>query len=244
MKKLVMSALLIAAVSQAAGCIFVSDDDGSSGTNSVDATWSLVDLGAPTACPAGATTATVYAQRASDSSPFADIYDCADGGGSAADLPDGDYVVWVELTDDSGATLYAESEDASISLAGGENAQADFTIDAYNGFWDVGWNLFDAGGAPEACADVANDGISVLSTNSSTTEGQDDLFDCAQGENGNEVTLPADSGLPIGDYTVVMSLLDPSQAALGESTPVTASIDYGNDFVDLGIVDIQEGQFN
>jgi len=239
-----MSALLIAAVSQAAGCIFVSDDDGTSGTNSIDATWSLTDLGAPTGCPDGATTATIYAQRASDSTPFADIYDCADGGGVADNLPDGDFTVWVEITDDSGATLYAESEDAAISLAGGENANADFTIDAYNGFWDVGWNIIDAGGNNVGCAGFANNtGVSVLSTQSGQVDGSDFLVDCTDGEAPSEVTLTPDAGLPVGDYVVSLSLLDNETPplALASSDPITARIDYGNDFVDLGINDIIEG---
>src|SRR4051812_29324849 len=69
----------------------------------INVTWSLVNAGAAAACPTGATTTAIYAQRPEDTNPFSDIYNCADGTGAAMDLPPGDYTIWVELTDDSGA---------------------------------------------------------------------------------------------------------------------------------------------
>ena len=116
MKKLVMSALLFATAANAAGCIFVSGDDDASGTASVSASWTVLNDGASAACPPGATTAAVNAQRPEDSLPFVDLYNCEDGAGIADNLPAGDYDVWVELTDDSGAGLVAQSETASPTL--------------------------------------------------------------------------------------------------------------------------------
>ena len=235
MKKLVMSALLFATAAQAAGCIFVSGDDDGGGTATVQATWSIFNDDAAAACPDGATTAAVNAQLGNDS-PFVDLYDCSAGSGVADNLPAGDYTVWVELTDDSGAVLYAQSEAAAISLSDGELATADFQIDAYNGFFDVGWFVTDPGGAEVGCAGVANqNGVSVLSTNSSTTEGTDSIFNCADGEDPSFVTTDP---VAVGDYVVSLSLLDQNDLAIGGSADIVTSIDHGNEFVDLGVVEI------
>jgi len=237
MKKLVMSALLFATAAQAAGCIFVSgdDDDDGGGTATVSASWSIFNDDAAAACPPGATTAAVNAQRGSET-PFVDLYDCSDGAGVADNLPAGDYTVWVELTDDTGSALYAQSESFAVSLSDGELVEAAFEIDAYNGFFDVGWFVTDAGGTEVGCAGVANqNGVSVLSTNSSTTEGTDSIFNCADGEDPNFVTTDP---VAVGDYVVSLSLLDQGDLAIGASADVVTSIGHGNEFVDLGVVEI------
>ena len=238
MKKLVMSALLFGVLAQGAtGCIFVSDDDGddtTSGTASVTATWSIFDGENAAGCPVGAGTAAVNALRAGDSEPFVDLYNCEDGSGDALDLPAGDYTVWVDLTDDSGATLFAQSESVAIGLSDGEHAQADFTIDGFNGFWDVGWSLLDEGGAPITCADVNQDGVGVLSTNTDTTTGYDSLWNCTDGEDPSFVTTDP---VPVGGYVIVLSLIDPAtQGSLGDSVEIQEVITHGNEFVDLGVV--------
>jgi hypothetical protein len=198
----------------------------------VDVTWHIVSNEAPADCPAGATTATIYAQRLGDAEPFADIYDCSAGAGSATDLPAGDYTIWIELTDDGGATLYAESESATLNLSPGETPAADFVIDGTHGAFDVSWQLHTAGGAATTCAAVTNDGVSILQTNNTTTEGTDDLWDCTAGEAPSVVT---DEWLPIGDYTIAVSLLDATQASIGDAPTQLATIEYGNQFVDLGV---------
>lgn len=243
MKKLVMSALLFGALAQfAAGCIFVSDDDGTSGTAEVAASWSIFDGDQAAGCPAGATTAAVNAQLEGDSTPYVDLYNCSDGAGLADTLPAGNYTVWVDLTDDSGATLFAQSEAASITLSDGEHASADFTIDGYNGFWDVSWNILDAGGTNVGCAGLNQNGVSVLSTNTDTTTGYDSVWPCAEGEDPSIVTTDP---VPVGGYVIVLSVLEPgTDASLGDSVEIQESILHGNEFVDLGVVDIQEGHFN
>lgn len=233
MKKLVIPALLFGAMS-ATGCIFVSDDNGDDvivdGTATIDVEWLLEDDGAAAACPAGATTAAIHAQAASDGEVFTDLYDCADGGGITTDLPLDTYTVWVELTDDSGAALYAQSEAADITLdLDGEVAVASFRIDVNNGFFDVSWEI-----AGSSCAST-DGGVSVLSTLAGTTTGVDDIFNCTDGEAPNVATTGA---LPIGDYVIDVTLLDLQDQVIGEAPTEQATIEYGNQFVDLGVLTI------
>lgn len=123
MKKLVMSALVLGAASQAAGCIFVTDDGDE--VAAIDVAWTLSGGG----CDAEVNTATINAQLAGDSTPYKDIYDCTAGSGTIADLPLGTYTVWVDLTDTNGDTLYSQSEAVSITLnSDGQLAAADFAI--------------------------------------------------------------------------------------------------------------------
>jgi hypothetical protein len=223
MKKLVIPALLLGAL-QATGCIFVSDDDDTvDGTAGIDVSWTLESDGAPAGCPVGATTAAVNAQRDGSGDPFVDLFDCADGGGLADDLPLGTYRVWVDFTDSSGNVTYAQSEAADINLTvDGQIAQADFTVDVDNGFFDVQWEIAGGGCASVAC----ENGVGVLSTHTSTTMGYDDKFNCEDGETGTVTT----GALPIGDYVVVLSILDAQDASLGDSAEIQDSIDWGNQF--------------
>ena len=232
MKKLVMSALLFATAAQAAGCIFVSGDDSSGGTASVSASWTILNDGASAACPPGATTANVTALRSGDSTPYVDQYFCSDGAGDANNLPAGDYTVRVDLTDDSGADLIAQSEDANITLSDGEHASANFEIDGYNGFFDVSWTINDAGGTEVGCAGaVGQNGVSMLATLSGTQEGTDTLVNCTDGE---DPAIATTDPVIVGDYVIVLSLLDQADLAIGDSADITARIDHGNEFVDLG----------
>jgi hypothetical protein len=241
-----MSALLFGALAQgAAGCIFVSDDDGTSGTAEVAASWSIFNGDAAADCPPGATTAAINAQLEGDSTPFVDLYNCSDGAGLADTLPAGNYTVWVDLTDDSGATLFAQSEAANITLSDGEHASADFQIDGFNGFWDVSWRVMDSTGTTEVgCAGATGQsGASVLSTNTDTTTGYDSVWDCTAGEGAVVTTDP----VPVGGYVIVLSVLTPdpndpnnpeADLSMGDSAEIQESILHGNEFVNLGEVDI------
>jgi hypothetical protein len=242
MKKLVMSALLLGAVSQAAGCIFVSsDDDPVDQTGEILARWDLVDDGDPAACGA-ANTATVNALRQGQNTPYRDIYNCTDGQGLADDLPLGSYTIWVDFTDSSGNTLFAQSEAAVVNLTSpGQRITADFLVDMANGFFDVSWTLDN--GATD-CEDVPNlFRTSVLSTLAGTTEGFDDRFDCNAGYAPNFVTtgaLPAvsaGSGGPGADYVVVLDLINAQNQSLGSSAVIQDRLSHGNHFEWLGPVD-------
>ena len=231
MKTITRLALLSALLAPATGCIFVSDDDPDPDpdpdqTGTLDVTWNLLDDGAAAGCPGP--DATIVAQPAGGGSPYQDIYDCADGGGLAADLPVGDYTVWVDISD--GSTLLAQSEAVDLSVDAGDLIDVIYDIDVANGFFDVSWEI-----AGSSCSGVNAGGVSVLSTLSGTTQGIDDVFDCADGENPAIATTGA---LPIGDYVVSVAVLDQSDLAIGEADEIQESITFGNEFVDLGVVTI------
>jgi hypothetical protein len=237
-----MSALLFGLAIGASGCIFVTSDDDDTGTAQINATWDIVDDGAQANCPTGATTAAVNALRSGDADPFVDLYDCDDFAGAASDLPAGNYTIWVDITDDSGAELYAQSESATVSLSDGETVGADFLIDGYNGFWDISWTIHNAGGTEIGCAGAAGEnGVGVLSTNTDTNEGFDSLYNCEDGEDPAIVTSDA---VPVGGYVVVLSILDNADASMGDSNEIQDAILHGNEFVDLGSHPITLGHFN
>jgi len=216
-----MSALVLGAISQAAGCIFVTSDDD---TGQMDVAWTLADG----SC-ADADTATINALLSGDSTPYKDIYNCSDGGGLSQDLPLGTYTVWVDLTDGSGGALIAQSEAVDITLDhGGQQASADFAINVTQGYIDAGWTF--AGG--NTCASYAGeDGISVLSTEvGNGSNAFDDTFDCEDGF-GTTAELPA-----FTDYTVVVSIIDGNGAVLSDAPAETVTIDHGNEFVPLDVV--------
>jgi len=216
-----MSALALGAMSQAAGCIFVTDDDDDTGT--IDVGWVLADGGC-----GDADTATINALLDGDSTPYKDIYNCTDGSGLTQDLPLGSYLVWVDMTNGSGGALVAQSESVEIDIdTAGQLAIADFAINMSNGYFDVGWSF--SGG--DTCASFAGeDGVSVLSTEVGNPAGAyDDVFDC-------EDTFGVTAEIPVGDYTVSVAIINGNGAALGEAPDETVSIDHGNEFVQFDVV--------
>lgn len=206
----------------------VTDD-----TGSIHAIWQPQNDGTLVDCPAGATTAGVQALRDGDTDPYIDLFNCEDLDGVQMDLPVGDYQVFVDLTDDTGATLFAQSETKAITVVGGETAERTFAIDVANGFVDVSWRLM-AGNVASSCAAQGADSTSVLSTNTDTTTGYDDIYQCTDGESPAKVTTGA---LPIGPYLTVLSVLQ-GDVVIGQSDELTFAIDYGTEIEDLGTVPI------
>lgn len=243
MKNLVYSTLLAAVATQAAGCIIVSDDDGG-GLGSIHASWALKSTDnqgntITAACPAGATTATVFSlpAGAAPASAFQDKFDCIDGAGHVTDLEPGSYTVWVQLTDTSGATKFAESGSQSIIVTDGGTAGAPYDIYVDRAFFMVGWNLT---GRFNSCAAAAgNQGVSIAAT-----DGGGSLFatlvDCTEGEGRQTITEPAPSSLTgAAKYSVIVELMDRSMRSIGMSTvQANKTLDYGNEYEDLGILPI------
>ena len=236
-----MAALLLGGMLQTAGCIIVDDDDdnGGGGGNPADAgidelgtaamsvSWTL-DPG----CPEDTSAAEVIAQNRSTDEVFVDIYNCIDGGGQTAQLPLGSYDVWVEITNDAGDALFAQSNAVDVSLDT-DGAVETVTIPSFlvnDGFFGLTWSLVDAGGAALTCAEVFSGGVDIIATNASTSEALVDVFNC---EDGAGVTSP----VPVASYTIVVDVLDKSDAALGTSVPRDEDIEFGNQLVDLGNFD-------
>ena len=231
MKKLVMSALLLGAL-QATGCIIQSDDSGDDvpdGTATINVAWSIEDEGQDAECPIGATTAAFNSHLAGRADPFVDLFDCADLAGVAEDLPAGDYDLWIDFTDDSGATLYGQSGIASVTLFDEDVADASFRVENFTGYFDISWTISGSN-----C--VSSDGgVSVLSTLAGTTLGIDDIFLC---EDGESPAIATTGGLQMGDYVVAVALLNSEDQAIGDAPDVTARLADDETIVDLGTVTI------
>jgi hypothetical protein len=224
MNKLVFAALLLGGLTQATGCIIVSDDDDETGYFNVS--WNLTEGANDTTastCPGD--TVEVVSERVGGTQ-FVDLYDCVDGSGETAALPLGDYNVWVNVK--QGDTLMAQSflGTASIDLDG-ETVPIGFDIAIDGGYFGLTWSMTDDL-ADLTCGDVGAGGVSVLSTLIGPNTGIDDIFDCTDGS----ATTPK---LDLGDYTIVVSLLDAvDDSVLGASMPRETSLDYGNELNDLG----------
>lgn len=244
MKRLILSALALGAATQAAGCIIVSDDDP---VGDAQVTWDLLSAdqnGNPIAagCPAGATSAIVYSllEGASPGDAYVDKFNCTAGAGTAADLPTGRYQVWVRLTDDSESLLFAESGSLLADIGDGQVTTVNHDIYVDHGFFTMSWQLLDPAGNRAACGQVAGeDGVSIAA---STGGGGliDTIVDC---ESGDDPAIAITDPLPIGvDYTLSLALLNAQQQSIGTSATIPPNpdraLDYGNEFADLGTVDI------
>lgn len=247
MKKLILSALVIGAATQAAGCIIVTDDDH---TGDAQVTWDLLSAdqnGNPIAagCPSGATTAVVYAlpDGAPAGDAYIDKYDCVAGAGRAADLPEGRYLVWVRLTDTSENTLFAESGSLITDIVDGGVTPVNHDIFVDHAFYQLSWTLTPTAGGSVNCSQVVGeDGVSILATNSGGGF-IDTIVDCEEGYGTNStITDPLPSNLAGAQYTIAVSLLNAAQQSIGDAPTIPASLDraldYGNEYQDLGTVDI------
>lgn len=241
MKNLVLSALLFAGLTQAAGCIIVADDTTGDGTGDVNVSWSLLSsdingniIAAP--CPVGGDTVQIISQRGNDA-PFTDTFFCADGGGIADRLPAGQYLVWIQITDSAGVTKFAESSAFPVTVVDGATTPQPIDIFTDRAFFQVSWNL-TLGGSPTTCAAAAADKVSVLATVTGGSNGfDDDKAFCTDGEAGKQVFTQ--TPVPLDSYTVVVAALDTTGASIGDSAPLTnKSLDWGNEFENLGSVTI------
>ena len=250
MKNLVLSTLIAAGASLAAGCI-ISDDGTTSGLGSIELSWDLKSVDAQgntiqAGCPAGATTAEVFALPlgADPSAAFSDKYDCIDPSGRLDDLEAGVYTSWVRFTDTSGAQLFAESASKQVTVGAGNLSPVGFDVFIDHGFFIVGWNLQ---GAANRCSAIQNNGVSILATIGGGADGFETLVDCTEGEGVPTISEPVPSSLTgTARYTVAVSLVrsnganPPVLQSIGDA-PVQAnkSLDYGNELENLGILNIQ-----
>lgn len=243
MKNLVLSALCLAGLSQAAGCIIVSDDaPPSDGTGDIDVTWALKSSDAsgnpiPVGCPAGGDTVTIFAQLGDDT-PYSDTFFCADGGGTATRLPPGQYAVWVRITDNTRTQVFAESGAFLANVADG--AITPITVDVFTdrAFFQATWFL-TRGASGTTCAAEGATHVSILATVSGGSNGFDDDRNTCQAGETEGVPAVTTTPVPFGEYTVVVSALNSAGLSIGDSAPLTReSLDYGNEYESLGDVEI------
>jgi hypothetical protein len=198
MKKLVLGALL-AAVASATGCVTESTDA------VITANWSFTHFADNTerSCPIGFDTTTIVAQPWDPisnrlvGSPVEDLFDCADLGGTTAPL-DGIFLVWVQVENDAGTSVYAKSESIYVDTADGD-VELDFPIYDDAGFFFLTWDLEDeVTRQPLSCEEagvVGDAGVETIATIVGSTFMLTDVFPC---DHYFGTTAP----LLAGNYTV------------------------------------------
>jgi hypothetical protein len=250
MKKLVLSALLFAGLSQAAGCIIVADDttstcasdpNASICTGNVSATWSLKSSDAggnviAAACPSGGTTVRIFSQHGTDA-PYTDDFTCAAGTGVATQLPVGDYLVWMQITDSTTTQKFAESAAQPVIVTDAGTTPLAITTFTDRAFFQASWQLTRAG-SNTTCANVNADKMSVLATVSGGSNFfDDDSNRCVDGEGKTAFT---GTPVPIGaTYTVVVAALNTGGVSIGDSAAlVQQPLSYGNQYLNLNTVTV------
>jgi hypothetical protein len=219
-----------------------SGDGSDSGVAHVGASWTIKDSPQDTgtlACPAGYDTAALVNQPIDSAgnnagSPIVDLFDCAAGQGTSADLPAATYLTWIQITDASGSNVYAKTVPARLDVT-----DVDLTYNAdileNGGYFQLQWSLVGASSNEAlSCADAgvtgAQSGVELVSTVSSGTDAKTDQFTC---EDGVGVT----AGLPTGTYTVSLDAFT-TAGAVGTAPTINTSIGDRNQITDLGTVSI------
>jgi hypothetical protein len=193
--------------------------------------WHLMTDDAATGCPVGFDTARVVSQ-VGNGAPIYDLFDCADGAGVTAPLPPDVNTVWVEITDNTGTNLYAQSLAMLVDLSSGNDGAASFDIHNDAGYFQAAWILNGAGSTASCDQVVGLDGISLLATVDGTSTAFEDIWDCGPGYG---VTSP----LPEGAYTVAVSALDNAGLSIGSADTLTNRvIQVPNRVTNLGTLTI------
>lgn len=232
MKNLALGALLVAAT--ASGCIISSDD-----SINVTARWTFKHEADGTArsCPIGFNTAAVTAQEVTPltvrpvGAPIVDLYDCSAGAGFDKLRRNTTYLMWVEITTDSGSSTYAKGGQVFIDTAIDSGFDTEILDDG--GYFFLTWDLMGASsGATLTCADagVSSSGsVETIATLAGTTSMRTDKFTCTD-------HFGTTSGFVAGRYTVSVDAED-NAGALGEPVNLTnKDITAPNGLTDLGHV--------
>jgi hypothetical protein len=226
MNRLVLGTL--AAIASLAGC-------GGSSDAVVTMHWSFVHLadGAARSCPTGFGTASIVSQSTDPvthlgvGTTIVDKFDCAAGRGTIT-LPDDTYIVWVQIENSDGSSVYAKSAESYVDTLDGDQS-IDVQILDDGGYFFLTWDLVrESTGAALSCRDAgvtANGAVDVLTklvTSSSVTT---DKFTC---EDHFGTTAP----LLSGDYDVTVEASN--NGILGIADPIAAKIKAPNGLTYLG----------
>lgn len=234
MKTFVLASLIAAS---ATGCIISSD---SSNAAHVGATWQIKSVvnNAVLGCPTGFDTAALVNQPIDSAgnnvgSPIIDLFDCVAGAGTSASLPATTYLTWVQITDRSGANVYAKSVPATLDVT---DVDLTYNTDILDdgGYFAFAWALTQ-GGAPTTCAQAglsnpSTSGVELIATVAGGAAAAADQFNC---DDGQGVT----AGYAAGNYTVSIDAFMGS-TAIGTAPTINSSIADRNAVTNLGTVTI------
>lgn len=229
MKTLVYASLALGVVGHA-GCVIVTDS-----TAEIEVVWTIDgEFEDGDGCATlGATGVEVVTEDLTTGDRDINIFDCSDGGATVS-RPLGDYDVWTNAIDDEERILGNSPIDFDVSLNSSNELVALEEYAFQNGQFEAAWLLTDdASDEAVRCGDVGLGGISFLTTLAgSGGTGFDDVFECPVSD--TEGVIRTDR-LPLGDYTVDMSVLDSQSDEARQSITESATIDEHATIVNLGI---------
>jgi cysteine-rich repeat protein len=147
--------------------------------------WKIKTNDIPGACPTGFDTARVIAHPSSlpdtdNSQDKIDLFNCAAGQGVSAEVPRRSYNVYVEIVNNNGTAVYAQSVPVAVDLST-TSADASFDIHTDRGFYYLNWALQSRAGAALQCAQVP--GLSKIALDATINSSQlpiSTTFDCLQ----------------------------------------------------------------
>ena len=234
--RLISSIALLGALSLSiSACIVTVEDEPLAEGGTMDLQW-LLDGG----CVTTDTLAVVYSESvpgACDSSTstacYVDVFDCAQGSAITQYRPEGSYDTWIQITTLDQEGIYAVSNLHKIDVYAGATTEVDIAFPTDGGFASFQWGLYDADtNAPAMCR--ANETINALAAPSQGETFYAYAESCAEKANGAGQTAK----MGIDEFTMTFSILDENQETQAASLPVESNISYGNEFVQLGSVEI------
>jgi hypothetical protein len=233
MKNFVYAALALGGLTQVAGCVITTGSNDAE----MDIAWLISGEGGDgDGCATiGATGVQIVTERVANRRREVDIFNC-NTGAVLLRRPLGSYDVWANAIDDQNRIL-GQSLFVEVNLNVGGEIRTLPELQFRNGQFEATWRITNqTTNEAETCSEVGAGGFSMLSTlaNSGGTA-FDDIFPCpANADEGHVVTAP----LPLGDYTVSMSLLeDGTDRVIGQSQPRNSSIVNHASIVDLGLLE-------
>jgi hypothetical protein len=210
-------------------------------TAHVGATWQIKDVaGTAQPCPSGFDTAALVNQLVDSSGanmgqPILDLFDCTAGAGTSATLPAHAYKTWVQITDHSGASVYARSVPATLDVTTTDlTYNTDILTDG--GYFSLSWILQGAVSnnqltCTQAGVTGSSSGVETVATLASSSNAVTDQFTC---DDGYGVT----SGLPAGTYTVSIDAFTSGGAVGTAPTLTNQTITAPNNVTSLGTITI------
>lgn len=225
MKNLVLGALMVVVASSAACTASTS----TSAPAVVTARWSFSSYANRNQppndpCPTGFNTASVHAKEwdpvlgeyVAGGLEVIDKFTCSDRSG-VTDPLDGVFLIWVQIENDSGSTVYARSEAEFFDTIDGDKAIDLPTLFVDAGYMDVSWDLTSSGGSRLSCAQAgigSNGSVSTTVVATSSSFMLVDKFTCTDG-------FGTTDEIPVGFYDVTVTAENGS-ADIGASAPIAS----------------------
>ena len=236
--KTIQSILTAAFLLASTGCIIDGDDNAFNGVGDegafVNVNWELIG-----GCPPGAAGA-VFSYQLNE--PGTDVFtdeavDCQASGMFLSDpLPLGTYSeIFFDIVDANGAVLAQSNVVPNVQLVNpGEVVELPvLEFPSIGGFFELSWSISTNMGAALTCIQA---GAASVFLSADLDDGDpetlfDFTFPCQQ------VEPVLTDVLPIGDYQVDLTLLDPNGTPIGADLSGNGTIAFGNDLHNLGTFD-------